>query len=506
VASGPVSRRSAVSGKRRRVPTGADERPPRLLFVTSEITDFVKVGGLGEVSAALPRALRQTNDIRVLIPGYRQVVAGRELHEVARLPAVAGLPAASLARIDMPDGLVIYVLCCPDLYDREGTPYGDAGGIDWADNDTRFARFSLAAAEIASGIADLGWKPDLLHVNDWPASLAPAYLAWRKERVPTLLTVHNLAHQGIFDRSRLAALGIPDDAFHIDGVEFHGRLSFLKAGLFYASHVTTVSSTYAREITTPEFGCGFEGLLRTRASRDQLTGILNGVDESWDAARDPHLPAPFSGRRMSGRQASVRDAREAFGLGVRRGPLFAIISRLVHQKGIDLVIDAAEDIIARGGQIAVTGKGEARLESALLDLATRHPGDVGVRIGFDEAEARRLYAGSDFLLMPSRFEPCGLSQMYAQRYGSLPIAHRIGGLADTIDDGVTGFLFSELSISGLMEGVTRALESFGSQTRMAELRRRAMRRPMNWLQSARRYNALYDRLTGRPEMPAPVSS
>lgn len=484
-----------AASARRTIPD--DERPPRLLFVTSEITDFVKVGGLGDVSAALPRALRQTNDIRVLIPGYRQVVAGRPIGEVARLPAVAGLPACSLGRIDMPDGLVIYTVLCPDLYDREGTPYGDSAGADWADNDVRFARFCLAAAEIACGIPDLGWKPDLLHLNDWQASLAPAYLAWRGRSVASVLTVHNLAYQGLFDRARLPVLGVPDHAFQIDGVEFHGRMSFLKAGLFYASHVTTVSATYAREITTPEFGCGLEGLLQTRASRNQLTGILNGVDESWDASRDPRLPAAFDRRKLAGRQFNAAETREAFGLGVSRGPLFAIISRLVHQKGIDLAIQAAENIVAQGGQLAVTGQGEPALESALRELARRHPGKVGVRIGFDEAEARRLYAGSDFLLMPSRFEPCGLSQMYAQRYGSLPVAYRTGGLADTIEDGVTGFLFSELSLSGLMGGVVRAFASFGSKRTLVAMRRRAMTRPHDWLQSSRRYNGLYDLLLSR---------
>lgn len=470
------------------------ERVPRLLFVTSEMTDFVKVGGLGEVSAALPRALRQTNDIRVLIPGYRQVVHGRAITEVARLPAMAGLPACALGRIDMPDGLVVYVLLSSDLYDREGTPYGDRSGADWRDNDIRFARLSLAAAEIAAGLPDLGWTPDLLHLNDWQASLAPAYLAWRGSAAPSVLTIHNLAYQGLFDRERLPALGIPEHAFNMEGVEFHGRLSFLKAGIYYASHVTTVSATYAREITTAEFGCGLEGLLRTRAGRNELTGILNGIDESWDSARDARLAAPFSDRSFRGKALNAADARTAFGLGASRGPLFAIISRLVHQKGIDLAIQAAGDIVEQGGQIAVTGQGEPTLEAALKDLARRHPGRVGVRIGFDEAQARCLYAGSDFLLMPSRFEPCGLSQMYAQRYGSLPVAHRTGGLADTIDDNVTGFLFSEMSLAGLMDGIARAFGSFASKRRLADMRRHAMRRPLNWLQSSRRYNALYEAL------------
>lgn len=471
-----------------------DEAPPRLLFVTSEMTDFVKVGGLGDVSSALPRALRQTNDIRVLIPGYRQVTQGRDITEVARLSAFAGLPACSLGRIDMPDGLVIYVLLCPDLFDREGTPYADAAGTDWADNDVRFARLSFAAAEIACGVPELGWQPDLLHLNDWPSSLAPAYLAWRGQAVPSVLTVHNLAYQGLFPRERLPILGVPDASFQMEGVEFHGNLSFLKSGIYYSSHVTTVSQTYAREITTPEFGCGLEGLLQTRASQHALTGILNGVDESWDSSRDPSLPAAFSSSNLKGRAVNAAQAREAFGLGVSRGPLFAIISRLVHQKGIDLAIRAAEDFVQKGGQLAVTGQGDPALEQAMLDLAKRHPGKVGVRIGFNEAEARCLFAGSDFLLMPSRFEPCGLSQMYAQRYGSLPVAYRTGGLADTIEDGETGFLFQEMTLSGLMDAVMRALGTFASRQALWRMRRKAMSRPSNWLHSSRRYNHVYEGL------------
>ena len=472
------------------------EVPPKLLFVTSEMTDFVKVGGLGDVSSALPRALRQTNDIRILIPGYRQVTDGRQITLVAELAPFAGLPACSLGRIDMADGLVIYVLLCPDLFDREGTPYADKNGSDWVDNDVRFARLSFAAAEIASGVPDLGWKPDLLHLNDWPASLAPAYLSWRGLDVPTVLTVHNLAYQGLFPRERLPVLGVPDSSFQVEGVEFHGNLSFLKSGLYYASHVTTVSQTYAHEITTPEYGCGLEGLLQTRARQHALTGILNGVDESWDASRDPSLPASFTSTNLKGRSINAAQAREAFGLGVSRGPLFAIISRLVHQKGIDLAIRAAEDFVQKGGQLAVTGQGDPSLENAMLDLAKRNPGKVGVKIGFNEAEARCLFAGSDFLLMPSRFEPCGLSQMYAQRYGSLPVAYRTGGLADTIEDGETGFLFSEMNLSALMNAVSRALGAFASRSMLLRMRRKAMSRPHNWLHSSRRYNHVYEVLLG----------
>ena len=296
-----------------------DESPPqRILYVTSEIADYVKAGGLGEVSAALPRTLRQEYDARVLIPGYRQVLDKKDpMSVVARLPGVRGMPGCEIGRMEAPDGLIVYVVLCPELYDREGSPYGNSAGIDWSDNDVRFARLSLAAAEIAAGIDDLGWKADLLHLNDWPSSLAPAYLAWCGHEVPSVLTIHNLAYQGLFAAERLQRLGIPESAFQMDGVEFYGKLSFLKAGIQYASHLTTVSSTYAREITTPEFGCGLDGLLRRRAEEGRLTGILNGIDESWDPRTDPNLEAPFAPDDLKGKHANAQEVREEFGLAAR---------------------------------------------------------------------------------------------------------------------------------------------------------------------------------------------
>ncbi|KAA2244030.1 glycogen synthase GlgA [Salinarimonas soli] len=489
-------RRWATPSSRGDEGTGLGASGPRILFVTSEMSDFVKAGGLGEVSAALPRALRATHDVRVLIPGYRQVLAGRKVTTVGRLRAAYGLPACDVGRIDLADGLVVYAVLCPELYDRPGTPYVDEAGQDWSDNDVRFARLSLAAADLASGLGDLSWTPDLLHVNDWPSAMAPAYLAWRGSPVPSVLTIHNLAYQGLFPHDRLETLGVPASAFQIEGVEFYGRVSFLKAGIFYASDVTTVSQTYADEITTPAFGCGLEGLLRIRAAQGRLHGFVNGIDESWDPRRDQHLAAGFDSSDLGGKHANAEAVRGAFGLEPSTGPLFSVVSRLVHQKGIDLSIAATASILAGGGQIAVLGRGEERFETALQELARAYPGAVGVRVGFDETEARRLYAGSDFLLMPSRFEPCGLSQMYAQRYGSLPVAHRTGGLADTIEDGVTGFLFSDPSAAGLASAVGRAVESFRSKRRMALMRTAAMSQSFGWHQSAAAYGELYAHALG----------
>lgn len=464
----------------------------KILYVTSEMADFVKVGGLGDVSSALPRALRVHHDVRVLLPGYREVLARHdEISVVARLPAASGVPACDLGQIEMPDGLVVYIVLCPELYDREGSPYLDASGADWLDNDVRFARLGLAAAEIAAGCADLDWKPDLLHLNDWPSALAPAFLAWRGLSTPTILTIHNLAYQGLFGAERLPTLGIPASSFQIDGVEFHGKLSFLKAGIFYASHVTTVSSTYAQEITTPELGCGLHGLLRVRSSQGRLTGILNGIDETWGPPSSDHLGDELAGGDWAGKATNAEQVRKAFGLAVSRGPLFAVVSRLVHQKGIDLTIQAAETLLREGGQLVVTGRGETALESALQKLAARHPGKVGVRIGFDEAEARQMFAGSDFLLMPSRFEPCGLSQMYAQSFGTLPVASRTGGLVDTVEDGVTGFLFGETSLSELLGALYRAVDIYASPRKLKAMRRAAMRRRFGWDLSARAYSGIY---------------
>ncbi|MBS9402792.1 glycogen synthase GlgA [Halomonas sp. TRM85114] len=472
-----------------------NESSMRILFVTSEIADFVKVGGLGDVSSALPRALAAHHDIRVLVPAYREMLAsGHEIKLVGTLPAFAGLPACEVGEITCHDGLIIYVLLCPELYEREGNPYCDEMGIGWDDNDIRFGRLALAAAEIASGNAGIGWRPQLLHLNDWPTALAAGYLHWRGEPTPSVFTIHNLAYQGVYDPSRRQALGIPDDAFTIEGLEFYGNLSFLKAGIVYSSRITTVSATYAREITTPEFGCGLEGLLASKAEQGRLLGIPNGIDDSWDPRTDTHLAQAFAMNDWRGKRANADHVRKMFGLAVNNGPLFAVVSRLVHQKGLDMTIGVAESIVRAGGQIVFIGRGELPVENALCNLAARFPGSIGVNIGFDEGEARCMYAGSDFLLMPSRFEPCGLSQMYAQRFGSLPIAHRTGGLADTIEDGVTGFLFDEMSLSSYMQAIQRAFTVFQATDLFYAMRRAAMAGRYHWRQSIEPYTQLYRRV------------
>lgn len=462
---------------------------PRVLYVTPEMADYVKVGGLGDVSAAFPRALRSLCDVRVLIPGYRSVLARHHVVPIiAHLPAVKGVPAYSIGKVTSRDGVTIYIVICPELFDRDGTPYSDAQGRDWQDNDVRFARLSMAAADFACGMGDPDWNPNFLHLNDWPTALTAGYVAWRGLKTPTLLTIHNLAYQGLFAPHRMSDLAIPSSSFRMDGVEFYGKLSFLKAGIFYSSHLTTVSSTYADEVTQSQFGCGLDGLLRLRASEGRLTGILNGIDENWDPRQTTSAKQFQTGRWKT---QNAQKVRRAFGLALSRGPLFAIVSRLVHQKGVDLAIEAAEHIVANGGQLVVTGRGEAAFEHAIKDLEQRHPGSIGVRIGFDEAQARQMFAGSDFLLMPSRFEPCGLSQMYAQKFGSLPIAHRTGGLADTIADGHTGFLFRDLTVRSFAGAITRAVDTFRAKPILRGMRRMAMAQSFAWQNSASSYAALY---------------
>ena len=471
-----------------------DDAPVRdsALFVASEMADFIKAGGLGDVAAALPRALRQRYDVRVLIPGYRDVLARAGVVEiVGRVLAHAALPACDVGRVVQADGLLVYVLLCPSLFERDGTPYVDQDGQEWPDNAVRFATLSHAAAQIAAGRAGLGWRPRLLHLNDWPCAMAAGYVRWTGGDTPCLLTIHNLAYQGLFPAALAPALGVP--AAHLDELEFHGHLSFLRAGIVNAEQVNTVSHSYANQIVAPAEGCGLDELLAGRAARGALSGIVNGIDASWDPRTDAHLPAHFSVNQVQGRAENARHVRRAFGLPDSHGPLFAVVSRLVHQKGLDLTCEVAPQIVAAGGQIVVIGGGEPEIERQVAALARRYPGHVSAYIGFDESLARAMFAGADFLLMPSRFEPCGLSQMYAQRFGCLPVAHATGGLIDTVDDGVTGFLFQGASADALRRCLQRVFRTLHLPGLMTAMRRAAMLRPSGWEVAGSQYLALYQR-------------
>ncbi len=472
----------------------------RVLFVTSEYAGLAKVGGLGEVSADLPRALRRAGvDVRILMPAWPEALAhldGAAIRWTGRLDGKAGIPGCRIGETVTPHGTPLYLLSAGDLYDRPGTAYSKPEGGDWPDNHLRFARLSLAAADIALGLGGQDWVPDLVHANDWPGGLAPAYLNWAGSRIPTVLTVHNIAYQGICDAGQRAALGIPEHAFGLHGVEFHGAISFLKAGIFYANHVTAVSPTYAREVTTEALGAGLHGLMQTKTKRGQVSGIANGIDESWDPASNSNLPWHFDADDLDGKRALASNVREVMCLEPSDGPMFGVVSRLVHQKGLDLLAESADHIVDAGGQIAVLGMGDPEVERMLSRMGRRNRGSIGVMIGYNAAMEHRILGGSDFCLMPSRFEPCGLTQMHAQRYGALPIAHATGGLADTIEDGRTGFLFSEFSTEGLRDACRRAFDAFGEEERLANMRQAAMTREFSWSAAAAQYRRLYQDVIG----------
>jgi starch synthase len=474
----------------------------KLLFAASEIAPHVKTGGLGDVAAALPPALARAGcDTVVLLPAYPALrAAAGPLREVASLPTPGGeLPAAVVLDAGALAGAPTWLVDAPGLYDRPGNPYLGPDGRDWHDNALRFGLLSRVASWLGSPESPLAWRPDVLHCNDWQTGLAPAFLRYlyAGQGAATVLTVHNLAFLGLFDRALVPALGLPWHAFAFDGVEFHGWLSFLKAGLQCCDRIATVSPTYADEILRPESGCGLDGLLRHR--RAHLAGILNGIDtEAWNPAADPALARPYDDRRLAPKAANKRALQQQLGLDVDEGaPLLGAISRLTEQKGLDLLLPVADDLLAGGAQLALLGSGDREMERAFEALAARHPGRAACRIGFDEALAHRIEAGADVFLMPSRFEPCGLNQMYSLRYGTPPVVRRTGGLADTVvdvdEDALrgNGFLFDEPSPEALRAAIARAIAWRERPAEWRRIQRNGMRGDYGWSGAAARYLAIY---------------
>jgi starch synthase len=459
-----------------------------VLYATPECAPMVKTGGLGDVSEALPEALRaQGVDVLTLLPGYESVLKGIGKATEARKLELLGFQCR-LLRADR-----FIVLACRELYERDGGPYQDRDGRDWDDNALRFGVFSRAAALLGGARSPLDWRAEVLHCHDWPAALAPVYLRDQPARAASVMTIHNLAFQGNFDAALLSPLAVPTTAFNLEGVEFHGRLSFLKGGIAFADAVTTVSPTYAREIQTPELGCGLDGLLRVR--REALSGILNGIDTAvWDPRSDPHIAQRYDAGSLELKAANKAALQACMGLALEaRVPLLGLVSRFTHQKGTDLVAAAADALAALPAQLAVLGTGSRELEAAMRTIAARHSGRIAVEVAFDEKLAHAVEAGSDLFLMPSRFEPCGLNQMYSQRYGTPPVARATGGLLDTVEDGVTGFLFSE----DLVAAVRRAAGAYADPARWRTIQRAAMARDFSWSAAARRYADLY-RALARP--------
>jgi starch synthase len=476
----------------------------KVLFVTSEIAPWVKTGGLGDVAAALPPALRQAGvDVRVLVPYYPAL---RRTFPDAAAPIVASFGsfgahfAGSVLREAVaPDGTPLLLLDSLAYFDRPGNPYLGPEGHDWLDNHLRFGLLARIAAWLGSEDNVLGWRPDVLHCNDWQSALAPAYLRLLPgSRARSVVTVHNLAFQGLFGQHALHEVGLPPSAWSMNGVEYYGYLSFLKAGLFFADAITTVSPSYAAEIQTDEEGMGLAGLLRDRAG--QLTGILNGIDTTaWDPAHDPHLPVDYDAKRLP-RKARNKAALQAE-MGLTPGddlPLLGVVSRLTHQKGLDLLPLLRQELADLPAQLVVLGSGERSLEALFQQMAARHAGNFAVKIGFDEGLAHRIEAGADIFLMPSRFEPCGLNQMYSLRYGTPPVVRATGGLADTVSDGIDGFSFLEPTAENLLATIRRAVDRWRDKPAWRQLQAAGMARDVGWSGPARQYAALYDSLGSQP--------
>jgi starch synthase len=466
----------------------------RVLFAAPECAPLTKTGGLGDVAGALPAALRSLGvEVRVLLPRYENL--SRNEKEIARTTLLGRKVRILESRL--PSGVPLYLLDCPELYVRNGGPYQTDEGEDWPDNFLRFGVLSRAAALLGGAASPFSWRPDVVHCNDWPTALAPLYLEREADAAASLLTVHNLAFQGLFEPAVLAGLELRPSDFSLHRLEFYGRLSFLKGGLACADAVTTVSPTYAAEIQTEAQGCGLDGLLRER--RADLSGILNGIDTAiWDPAGDPLIAANYDASALDAKRANKAALQRRMELREDADvPLLGMVGRLTHQKGIDLVLAAAEDLAGLPAQLVILGKGERAHEHALAALAARHPGEVAVAAGFNEELAHLIEAGADLFLMPSRFEPCGLNQMYSQRYGTPPVAHATGGLADTIADGETGFLFDRPERGALIEAVRRALAVRREPRRWRAVQRAGMARDFSWAEPARRYADLYLRLARR---------
>ena len=475
----------------------------RILHVASEIFPLVKTGGLADVLGSLPPALvKHGLDVRILLPGLPGVLDGIVgLKPVLRIGPVFGAAVVTLSIGRLPDSqLQAYVIEAPYLYWREGNPYVGPDGHDWSDNHRRFGLLGWVAAHLAAGELDPDWRPDIVHAHDWHAGLAPAYIEQNPGlKTPTVFTIHNLAFRGIFPMESHHDLGLPMRKLTPHGLEFHGKISFMKSGLVYANRITTVSPSYAREICTPEFGCGLDGVLRDRGS--DLTGILNGVDyQVWNPAA-AEIASPYTADDPAGKKACKLALQKEFGLSVQaEGPLFAVVSRLTSQKGMDLLLAVLPELLREGAQLIVLGSGDGDLETGFRYAASVNPDNVAVYIGYDESMSHRFMAGADALLVPSRFEPCGLTQLYALRYGTLPLVRRVGGLADTVvdvndenlaSDRATGFVFEEATRHSLGERINQACACYRNTEIWAQIQKRAMLQDFSWDDSAAHYEELY---------------
>ena len=466
--------------------------------------------GLADVSASLPEALcRLEYDVQILLPGYPDALkAARKTGSSQRVSFQVGQYTVSLWQTRLPGTAVtLWLVDCPPLFDRPGNPYKNEEGKDWWDNAHRFDLFGQVGAMIAMGEAGLDWKPDLVHCNDWQTGLIPVFLETYQDRPGTVFTIHNLAYQGLFPHDTFHALKLPDSLWRLEQLEFFDQLSFIKGGLVFSDRITTVSPGYAREIQTPEFGHGLDGLLRHR--QQALTGILNGIDTRvWNPEQDPALAFHYGQDHLKNKAHCQASLQLELGLELKGGPVLGFIGRLVEQKGVDWLIAAMPELLEQGCQFVILGSGEACYEEPLKELARQWPGKMSLTLGYNEALAHRLTAGCDLFLMPSRFEPCGLNQMYSLRYGTVPVVHRVGGLADTVQDpqdvGIdkaNGFSFTGASAESLLDASKRALQLFQNTKHWRQLQKNGMAIDYSWKQRARTYASLYQRILKERDQP-----
>ncbi|MCG8156996.1 glycogen synthase GlgA [Brenneria goodwinii] len=475
----------------------------QVLHVCSELFPLLKTGGLADVTGALPAAQIQAGmDVRVMLPAFPDLKKGITTQVVRELDTFAGHVTLLYGHFN---GVGIYLIDAPTLYQRAGSPYHNPGLYAYADNYLRFALLGWMGCELACGL-DPFWRPDIVHAHDWHAGLTCAYLAARGRPAKSVFTVHNLAYQGLFDARHMAELQLPPDFFQIYGVEFHGQISYLKAGLYYADHATTVSPTYAHEITLPAYGYGMEGLLKSLEEEGRLSGILNGVDDAiWNPVHDPLLTSHYNRDVLANKAENKRHLQTAMGLKVNdKVPVFAIVSRLTSQKGLDVALSAVPDLLDQGGQLVVLGAGDAQLQEGFLAAAAKYHGQVGVQIGYHEAFSHRIIGGADVIMVPSRFEPCGLTQLYGLKYGTLPLVRRTGGLADTVADCslenladglASGFVFNDCNVGSLSRAIRRVFVLWARPTLWRYVQRQAMAMDFSWQVAAQAYRALYQRLS-----------
>ena len=472
----------------------------KILFASSEVHPLIKTGGLADVAGSLPIALAELGqDIRIIMPRYDAIKLTEPVIEVSRL-RVNNCDVV-IQETQLPDSSVkVWLVDYPEYFGKPGNPYVDQNGEAWPDSAEKFALFCRISTEVATNRAGLDWKADLVHCNDWQTGLIPALLSLESNPPASIFTIHNMAYQGLFDSSTFSDLNLPGKLWKPSALEYFGQLSFIKGGLAFANRITTVSPTYAEEIQTAEFGYGLEGLLQYR--QDSLSGIINGIDtEIWNPSHDSALAKSYSIKTLADKQLNKTALQQSMGLPVdSQIPVFGLIGRLVEQKGIDLVIACLESMCEHPLQFVLLGSGEKHFESALQALAKAHPTKIAIKIGYNETLAHQIEAGSDVFLMPSRFEPCGLNQMYSQRYGTLPIVRRTGGLADTVTDSLpstiqngtaSGIVFDDANASALMEAIKRTLFLFENKAIWQQIQRTAMSKDFSWQNSAQQYLDLY---------------